>query len=626
MVDEHVETIMDGILDAKELLDILGSDKLETSYYRNQRLCDLVLHSATRLGEGSYGVVIKGCFSELCSFPVAIKIVYFSLGHKIVDNEIKALIYLRSQLLDKYLYPGVTIIGDGKVCSVSASSFIKSFLPTNREELEDSCLLIVTELLEEVPRVIPPAQFYDMCLQYLCAVMALTEAASNIIHYDLTISNTLLRRVYHNRNFEFRVRGYGYSIPNPGYQIVISDFGSSDAPRSKKSDIFYEKPIYNQNELSKTSEIYKKNVNFLRHANILSVFLILYKYFWTPVSNDPRMMVFKHFFEIISKLPFETIRIYEATKLDLNSILELKYLSYFDMRYFPRVILYSHKLKFNISNIISWENSIISEEEKNHSEYITRDILRYQGNPQSTNEIGIANIIDTINSIPELKIPLTVYSVNRFFSGRDIITTLKVGDIFYYPRIMSTTTNIDVLIEGFIYFSTNKTEKDHLAVTIIMRGSLEETAYDIRRSRLALNTVISKTIDNPEPIAWRSIINLKDINESERLLLSTEGIVPRNKLKNVIANIKKIEQKEIENYKEYTKMLNKQETIGACCIFVISNVKKCFSYRGIIPDNFKEEEIILAPQTFKIIDKGEVYIKSLVDTKITSLYLMPYER
>jgi hypothetical protein len=444
----YLKAILGIAIETPEKIELIGS------------ACNIESLNPVEIGSGSYGTVFKGCITNSCNFPVAIKVVFFPKEYTVNDNELIFLRKIRELIEQEKLISNFLLLAYGSYCYISQTPSILGITGIEDQYYHDKYLMLITEFLEPInPNKIKDEELYSFCYQIILIFASLREALPKFVHHDPHIGNFFIRRIpFDPPVLTYRVNGEMYFIPNHGFQVVLGDFGLSEI----LDEVI--KPLGPFDKM-RSSDIYKENLKVIKYIDMINVLISLRDsigierlirnksteqfgrfidaligediYNDIPILQDI-ILHKKLFYTLIEK----TIRESALAKRRIHGI-EL-----FDPK---RVLKFFEKKRRTVSfgdiktpSEQSTEDLLNSHAAYIHSSNFNYDtVKKYNGDTEEF-EAGTKkyrNLISIINKAPKFG-TITVYSSNKYLKK----TSYIIGEYITYDRIMSTTRSYDKIM------------------------------------------------------------------------------------------------------------------------------------------------------------------------------------
>lgn len=462
--------------------------------------------------------VFKGCFTKACTFPVAIIISGINkreIEHS--DSEIIALRSISSLILQGKVFPGFIIIGDGAICNIKdksfASAIFSSMLSNMKYKSEKYSLfkLVVTEFLDPYDdQMVQDSHVLSICTQLLCSVCTLYQYYPQLIHFKLDISNLYYRKIDSNKELNVRVYNGSCVIQNYGYMMVLTGFDNADASldtsESTEGESFESRHSCMLNP--EKFEPFQYNLPYVKYWNIISILLLisfLFKERYNKLDTRSRHII--DFIEENVRLPF-------TTNFELNPILEedLRPFLPSDPEIFHPINLLAslfpsnytdNSSPFILSDINTWKTYSGSMTDYLHEKWIksmneTRLISIYTGDTTSfiqgsENFDRMMYLITNAPNLPSSSKPLTLYSINKMYKDNSDI--LIPGYRFIYPRLMSTSANVEFIKNEFEFYagiskSDNIVELRKIYCCIFVISGINDNYLSIRHTDIGQSEYI----------------------------------------------------------------------------------------------------------------------------------------
>jgi hypothetical protein len=434
--------------------------------------CNIESLNPVRIGSGSYGTVFKGCITNSCNFPVAIKIVFFPKEYTVHDNELIFLRKIRELIEQGKLISNFLLLAYGSYCYISQTPSIVDLIGINPKLYHDKYLMLITEFLEPIdPNKIKDEELYSFCYQIILIFASLREALPKFVHHDSHIGNFFIRRIpIVAPVLTYRVNGEMHFIPNHGFQVVLGDFGLSEI----RDEVI--KPLGPFDKM-RSSDIYKENLKVIKYIDMINVLITLRnsigikrlirnksteqfgRFIDALVGEDiskdiPILQIIILHKQLFYTLIEKTIRESALAKRRIHGI-EL-----FDPK---RVLKFFEKKRRTVSfgDIKTPSEHFIENLLNSHAAYIDSSkfnsdtVKEYNGSGYNF-KVGTKkyrNLISIINKAPKFG-TIIVYSANKYLKKDSYI----IGEYINYDRIMSTTRSYEKIMSGFQKYISVQTD------------------------------------------------------------------------------------------------------------------------------------------------------------------------
>jgi hypothetical protein len=417
-----------------------------------------------KVGSGAFGTVFKGCITNSCNFPVAIKIVFFPEEEEVNDNELIFLRKIRELIEQGKLISNFLLLAYGSYCYISQTPSIRELIDIeDRQYFHDKYLMLITEFLEPINlNKIKDEELYSFCYQIILIFGSLREALPKFVHHDPHIGNFLIRRIpIEDSVLTYRVNEEMHFVPNHGFQVVLADFGSAEI----LDEII---PPLGPLAKHRSSDIYKENLKIIKYIDMINVLITLRnsigierlirnksteqfgRFIDALVGEDiskdiPILQEIIDYFALFNRLIEKTIRECALAKRRIHGI-EL-----FDPK---RVLKFFEKKRRTVSfgdiktpSEQSTEDLLNSHAAYIHSSKVNYDTVTAYNYTTLKFKAGTKNywnLISIINKAPKFG-TIIVYSANKYLKKDSYI----IGEYINYDRIMSTTRNPKQVMSEF---------------------------------------------------------------------------------------------------------------------------------------------------------------------------------